>query len=300
MTTPIQREELKDKLADLLQKKVRDGDETVWLSDNSREFLKEIYLSKGSTVPKSSDKKISYKAELNEVRSKKTELKVREEPKKVIPELKISSTGTKEDRIDEIKKLLLESELKNTDTLRDELVFSKGNSDADIMFVGEAPGYEEEQKGEPFVGPAGKLLDKIITTMGVSLDEIYVSNIIKYRPKIAGVVDQLTRNRKPTSGEMELFQPYFFAEIDVVEPKMIIALGASAIEGLTGYSGSVGKAREQWFDHQGIPVKATYHPSYLLRNEALTERRKLWVDMLQVMEKLGMEITEDQKRYFKS
>jgi len=170
-----------------------------------------------------------------------------------------------------------------------------GNIEATIMFVGEAPGAEEDQQGEPFVGRAGELLTKIIQAMGLSRDMVYIANILKCRPDTPG---QRAGNRKPTSDEMKTCIPYLHAQIDLIKPQVLIALGATALEGLLGSIGGISKMRGQWNRFRGIPRMPTYHPAYLLRNQAPTEKRKVWEEMLQVMEKAGLEISAKQKGCF--
>lgn len=182
-------------------------------------------------------------------------------------------------------------------SLRDTMVFSVGNPEADFMLVGEAPGYQEEQKKEPFVGPAGAKLDQILKAMGLSREEVYISNVCKFRP---ATKNQTTNNRKPSPEEMATSIPFLKAEIDIVKPRVIAALGGSAAQGLLGEEKSVGKLREEWHQFQGIPLRVTYHPSYLLRQEeGLGEKRKVWKDMLAIMEKLGLPVSEKQRGYFK-
>ena len=181
-------------------------------------------------------------------------------------------------------------------TLRDIMVFSVGHPVADLMRVGEAPGYQEEIKREPFVGPAGQKLDQILKAMGLSRPSVYISNVCKFRP---ATPNQTTNNRKPSPEEMAVSIPFLKAEIEVVKPRVIIALGASAAQGLLGSTRSVGQLRESWHQFQGIPLRVTYHPSYLLRQEdGLQEKRKVWEDMLAVMEKLDLSVSEKQRGYF--
>ena len=165
------------------------------------------------------------------------------------------------------------------------------------MFVGEAPGADEDQRGEPFVGAAGQLLTRIIQTMGLSRDSVYIANILKCRPDTPG---QTSGNRKPTSDEMRTCIPYLHEQIDLMQPKVIVALGATAIEGLLGGgSGTgIGKLRGTWQTFRATPLMPTFHPAYLLRNQALSEKRKVWEDMLLVMEKLEMTISEKQRAFF--
>jgi DNA polymerase len=181
-------------------------------------------------------------------------------------------------------------------TLRDIMVFSVGNPEADLMLVGEAPGYQEEIQREPFVGPAGQKLDQILKAMGLSRSRVYLSNVCKFRPATR---NQTTNNRKPSSQEMAVSLPFLKTEIEVVKPRVIIALGASAAQGLLESSQSVGQLRESWHQFQGIPLRVTYHPSYLLRQEdGLQEKRKVWEDMLAAMEKLGLPVSQKQRGYF--
>ena len=180
---------------------------------------------------------------------------------------------------------------------RHTVVFGVGNPDAKLMFVGEAPGEEEDLQGEPFVGRAGQLLTKMIGAMGLTRDQVYIANIVKCRPDMpAGAPG----NRKPTKEEMETCVPYLRAQIEVIKPRAMVALGATAVEGLLGPIGAIGTLRGKFHDYRGTPLMPTYHPSYLLRNQSNTEKRKVWDDLLKVMERLEMPVTEKQRGYFLS
>lgn len=179
-------------------------------------------------------------------------------------------------------------------SFRHNVVFGVGNPNAKLMFVGEAPGEDEDLQGEPFVGKAGQLLTKIIQTMGLSREIVYIANILKCRPD----VQTRTGNRPPTPQEMKTCVPYLHQQIEIIRPKVIVALGATAVEGLLGQKVQITKFRGTWQEFRGIPVMPTYHPSYLLRNQAIAVKREVWTDMLKVMEKLGMEISEKQRNYF--
>ena len=182
-------------------------------------------------------------------------------------------------------------------SLRDTMVFSAGNPEADFMLVGEAPGFQEEQKREPFVGPAGEKLNQILKAMGLAREKVYITNVCKFRPATR---NQTTNNRKPSREEMATSLPFVKAEIDIVKPSVIVALGGSAAQGLLGSDKPVGQLRESWHQFQGIPLRVTYHPSYLLSQEdGLGEKRKVWEDMLAIMEKLGLPVSEKQRSYFK-
>lgn len=178
---------------------------------------------------------------------------------------------------------------------RTQTVFGTGNPDAEIMFIGEAPGADEDLRGEPFVGRAGQLLTKIIETMGFARTEVYIANILKSRPDMPSGAPG---NRPPTSEEMQHCLPFLIEQIKIVRPKVLVALGATAVEGLLGPRGTMREMRGKWHAFEETPLMITYHPSYLLRTPALAEKRKVWEDMLLVMEKIGRPISEKQRRYF--
>jgi DNA polymerase len=178
---------------------------------------------------------------------------------------------------------------------RTQTVFGVGNPDADLMFVGEAPGADEDAQGEPFVGRAGQLLTKIIETMGLKRSDIYIANILKCRPDMPR---GSSGNRPPTPDEMQTCLPYLLEQIDIIQPKVLIALGATAVQGLLGMRSSMSRLRGAWHEFNGTPLMITYHPAYLLRNQAPSEKRKVWEDMLTVMEKLEQPISEKQRSYF--
>lgn len=183
-------------------------------------------------------------------------------------------------------------------TLRDTMVFSTGNPEAEVMLVGEAPGYQEEQQREPFVGPAGQKLNDILKAMGLARDKVYISNIVKFRPAMRG---QTTNNRKPTPEEMAACLSFVRAEVGIVRPRCIVALGGTAAEGLLGLTGSVSAMRGTWHEFEGIPVRVTYHPAYLLHsNSGNQDKRRVWEDMLEVMEKIDLPISDKQRSYFKA
>ena len=178
---------------------------------------------------------------------------------------------------------------------RKTVAFGVGSIDAQLMFVGEAPGADEDEQGEPFVGRAGQLLTKIIQATGLQRADVYIANILKCRPDTPG---QSAGNRKPTSDEMTTCIPYLHEQIDLIRPKVIVALGATAVDGLLGKTVGITKLRGGWKTYRGTPLMPTYHPAYLLRNQAMSEKRKVWEDMLAVMEKLEMPISEKQRKYF--
>ena len=178
---------------------------------------------------------------------------------------------------------------------RTQTVFGVGNPDADLMFIGEAPGVDEDQQGEPFVGRAGQLLTRILKAMNFAREDVYIANILKCRPDTP---PGSFGNRQPTPTEMQTCRPYLVEQIEVIQPSVLVALGAVAVEGLLGTRGTMRELRGRWHTYNGIPLMITYHPAYLLRNQAPSEKRKVWEDMLQVLERLERPISERQRNYF--
>jgi DNA polymerase len=179
---------------------------------------------------------------------------------------------------------------------RKNVVFGVGDTSARLMFIGEAPGSDEDEQGEPFVGKAGQLLTRILKAMGLSRQSVFIANILKCRPDTPG---QASGNRKPTPQEMATCIPYLHRQIDLIGPQVIVALGATALEGLLGKTDvGITRLRGHWRVFRGIPLMPTYHPAYLLRNQSQREKRKVWEDMLEVMAKLGLPISDKQRNYF--
>jgi uracil-DNA glycosylase family 4 len=183
----------------------------------------------------------------------------------------------------------------NLASSRTQTVFGVGNPDADLMFVGEAPGADEDAQGEPFVGRAGQLLTKIIKAMGFAREEVYIANILKCRPDTPG---SSFGNRPPTPREMQTCRPYLLEQINIIKPKVIVALGAVAVEGMLGTRAPMRELRGRWDTFSGTPLMITYHPAYLLRNQSPSEKRKVWEDMMLVLERLEKPISEKQRNYF--
>jgi uracil-DNA glycosylase family 4 len=162
---------------------------------------------------------------------------------------------------------------------RTQTVFARGNPDAELMFIGEGPGADEDAQGQPFVGKAGQLLDKMVAAMGYARDDVYIANIVKCRPP---------DNRKPLPAEVAACEGYLHEQIALVQPKVIVALGASAVEGLLKISG-ISKLRGTWRLYRGeIPTMPTFHPAFLLRSPG--EKRVVWEDLKLVMKKLGKKV----------
>lgn len=178
----------------------------------------------------------------------------------------------------------------------EQLVFGDGSLDADIFYCGEAPGEDEAELGSPFQGEPGKLLTKILGAMGLSRDAVYMTNIMKWRPKH----NKPYGNRPPTQEEIEYCLPYLKAQIEIVKPKVIIALGNATVPGLLGADANqkIATIRGTWKSFEGTPLIFTYQPSYLLFNDTPKTKRLAWEDMLQAMEKVGLPISDKQRGYF--
>lgn len=177
---------------------------------------------------------------------------------------------------DEIAKCNRCKELFST---RTQTVFGVGQLSPDLCFVGEAPGADEDRQGEPFVGAAGQLLNKIIEAMGLSRDEVYICNTLKCRPP---------KNRTPTPDECTNCRPYFERQIELVAPKLICCLGATAAKNVLRSTQGINRLRGRWLDYNGIPVMCTFHPAALLRDPAL--KRDTWDDMKLILQRLGRPI----------
>ena len=153
-------------------------------------------------------------------------------------------------------------------TGRHHIVYGVGNPSAEVMFVGEAPGADEDMKGEPFVGRAGQLLTKIIEAIGLTRGDVYIANVIKCRPP---------GNRNPEPDEVETCEPFLFRQIDVIKPKVVVALGKFAAQGLLRTLDPISRLRGRVFDYRGAKLIPTFHPAYLLRNPS--SKREVWEDM---------------------
>lgn len=167
---------------------------------------------------------------------------------------------------------------------RTNVVFSDGYEHADLMFIGEGPGADEDAQGIPFVGKAGQLLTKMIAAMQFKREEVYIANIVKCRPP---------GNRNPTDDEMAACIPYLLRQIELVSPKVIVLLGSVALKGLLNRSGIM-RMRGHWLDYRGIMVMPTFHPAYLLRYEA--GKKDAWSDLQQVMKVFGKVYSKPQGR----
>lgn len=311
-------------LAQELHRRYRAGDEHVVISDHNWDALAKlknasscsnVASTRSNSLKQQSHSTSSYRpssgeeidsatvSELLKSDSQTPAIKAKSKPGKQEktfpppPELKLPE-GTPERRLQWLREQLMTCAESLSHVAADnQLVFGKGNPQADLFFVGEAPGAEEAACGEPFVGPAGELLDKMIKAMGLQRDHVYIANILTWRPEH----DKPTGNRPPTLKEMEFCLPYLKAQIEIVSPKVLVALGNSAVNGLLGPDPKrrLTEIRGHWHTFADVPLMVTFHPAYLLQNNTNRTKRMAWEDLLAVMERLKMPISERQRGYFK-
>jgi DNA polymerase len=163
---------------------------------------------------------------------------------------------------------------------RKQAVFARGTGSSRVCFVGEGPGADEDAQGLPFVGKAGQLLDRMIEAMGFDRDEVYVCNVVKCRPP---------DNRKPEPEEMAACRPFLEEQLELIAPRVIVALGATAVQGLLGTTDGITRLRGNWKSYRGqIDVMPTFHPAYLLRNPAA--KREVWEDLQEVLRRIGRSV----------
>ncbi|MEX0321137.1 MAG: uracil-DNA glycosylase family protein [Puniceicoccaceae bacterium] len=287
---------------DELVRRQKEGDRSVYLSDESVELMREVAheakLEGRASSPPAVDETelvpppVAEKAK-KKVAKKATKpaIEVPEAPAVTLPE------GSKQERWNALKEMVLKDEWCISQVKPEKkVVLGVGSLDARIFFCGEAPGADEEIQGEPFVGPAGQLLTKIIQAMGLKREDVYIGNIMNYRPPMPTAIG----NRPPELNEMAYCLPYLKAQLEIVQPDVIVTLGNTAVEGLLGHDPKrkISMIRGKWFEFDGVPLIPTFHPSYLLRNQSNATKRKVWEDMLKVMEKLEMPISEKQRGFF--
>ena len=209
---------------------------------------------------------------------------------------KIDASGTKAERLARLAaKAAACRRCEHLASFRTNVVFGEGNPEAALMFVGEAPGADEDEQGRPFIGRAGQTLTKMIQAMGLTREEVYIGNILKCRPDMP---KGAPGNRKPTPEEMKTCMPYILSQIEIIQPRALVALGATAVEALLDAKVPISRLRGKFVDFRGIPLMPTFHPSYLLHNPTNETKRKVWEDLLLVMETLKLPISEKQRGFF--
>jgi DNA polymerase len=181
--------------------------------------------------------------------------------------------------LDDLERIALVCEKCRLAKTRTQVVYGVGSPTADLMFIGEAPGRDEDLQGKPFVGRAGQLLTDIIKAMKLTRDDVYIANVIKCRPP---------ENRNPEPDELDACRPWIRRQIEIIQPQVIVTLGRFALQSLTEKGYAISSVRGQWLDYNGIKVMPTYHPAYLLRNPAA--KKEVWADMKKVMAELRIEV----------
>jgi len=199
--------------------------------------------------------------------------------KKTLKEKGILKVKDKADALEKLKAKVLKCKKCALYKSRTNVVLGEGSPNAELMFVGEAPGRDEDLQGKPFVGRAGKLLGKIIEAMGLKREDVYIANILKDRPP---------DNRNPQEDEIKACIPYLKEQIKIIEPKVICALGTFAAQRLLGEETTISKLRGKFYVYEGIKLMPTYHPAYLLRNSK--EKATVWSDMKLIMKELNLNI----------
>jgi len=199
-----------------------------------------------------------------------------------------ASVGSRGETLEEVRLELGECCRCTLGKTRTSLVFGVGNPRARIVFVGEAPGRDEDLQGEPFVGEAGQLLTRIITRMGLTRDDVYICNVLKCRPP---------GNRNPEPAEIEQCGPFMLRQVKAIAPEVVVALGTFAAQTLLGTKSPISKLRGHFHDYHGIPLMPTFHPSFLLHNKNDKEKFwEVWDDMVQVMGKLNMTVPDVKRK----
>ena len=287
-----------------------EGVDRIFMQDHTLKDLEDL-LGPGSGIEKSdepkvevsqSNERVTASAPLTVAEPSSTEVNAQVEVEKTTPSLPPPPNfeipdGKKEEKWEWLRKKVLECETCNAElNPSGKVVFGEGNLDAELFLCGEAPGAEEEVAGSPFVGPAGELLVKILSAMGLSREKVYLGNILNWRPRH----NQAYGNRPPSREEMDFCLPYLKAQLEIVQPKIVMALGKTATDGLLGHDPKrrLSQVRGTWHEVMEFPMMITYHPSYLLHNPSKTSKRKVWEDFLLVMEKLQMPVSEKQRAFF--
>jgi DNA polymerase len=205
------------------------------------------------------------------------------------------AAGTKAERMQALRQLVDACvETKKHLTAPQRPLLGHGSLEAKVVFVGEAPTIGEMEAGQAFAGESGELLQKILGAAAINPADCYFAPVMVWRPEPPTQYGK----RPPTARELAFNLPYLRAQIDVISPRVVVALGAQAFEALHGRTPTITQARGQWFDLGGVPLLATFHPNYLLHSPSASAKRTVWEDFLLLMEKLGLPISEKQRGFF--
>jgi len=209
------------------------------------------------------------------------------EPQQIVQQAD-SVVAEKQETLEQIRKNLGDCQRCKLCATRNKLVFGAGNPKARLVFVGEGPGADEDQKGEPFVGDAGKMLNRIISAMGLQREEVYICNVVKCRPP---------QNRNPEKDEIAACSPFLLRQLHSIKPEVIVALGTFAAQTVLGSKEPISRLRGKFHDFHGVPLMPTYHPSYLLRSGGNSDSFwTVWDDMTQVLRLLKLPVPEKSRK----
>ena len=209
------------------------------------------------------------------------------EPQQIVQQAD-SVVAEKQETLEQIRKNLGDCQRCRLGATRNKLVFGAGNPKARLVFVGEGPGADEDQKGEPFVGDAGKMLNRIISAMGLQREEVYICNVVKCRPP---------QNRNPEKDEIAACSPFLLRQLHSIKPDVIVALGTFAAQTVLGSKEPISRLRGKFHDFHGVPLMPTYHPSYLLRSGGNSDSFwTVWDDMTQVLRLLKLPVPEKSRK----
>ena len=209
------------------------------------------------------------------------------EPQQIVPQAD-SVVSEKQETLEQIRKNLGDCQRCKLGATRNKLVFGAGNPRARLVFVGEGPGADEDQKGEPFVGDAGRILNRIISAMGLQREEVYICNVVKCRPP---------QNRNPEKDEIAACSPFLLRQLHSIKPEVIVALGTFAAQTVLGSKEPISRLRGKFHDFHGVPLMPTYHPSYLLRSGGNSDSFwTVWDDMTQVLRLLKLPVPDKSRK----
>lgn len=283
-----------DIVIDFLTAQEARGMSHVTLDDQARSFLN--HLVKWRSGPPKSAPVTQATAE---VRQTLATAPAKPTPAQIVMEPLMATGSTKSERLADLKRRC-ESLVQRSGitTLRDKCIFSAGSPDAAIAFVGDCPTHHDEQSGQPFSGMVGEKFDAILKAMGLTRSEVYLTQLVKYRPAMPR---QTTNNRTPNAAEIAAFLPVLALEMQIVQPRIIVALGS--VPSLAICAGEkplpLEKLRGTWHEWYGIPVRASETPAFLL-TASNPKKREFWEDLLAVMEKLEMPISDKQRGFFQA
>ncbi len=274
----MQKRDIFDDIIDILADRQRQGSQTIYLSDETRAalFVQETNAAvkeKARSVPQSQSQRPTSRR-----RPASQQPRPPAERRQPAPAATASSTPRPDVQHLEwpdLKECVATCKHCDLAQSRTHVVFGEGDEKADVMFIGEGPGYHEDQSGRPFVGPSGDLLTKMIAAMQLSRDDVYIANIVKCRPP---------GNRNPVDSEADTCLPYLKRQIQLIQPRFLVLLGSVPLRQLLNKTG-ISELHGTWLEYEGIPTMPTFHPSYLLRSPQ--RKREAWEDLQQVMKRLG-------------